>query len=71
MLTFRQTYFIYLDLNLPLQIAGDLLHVLNLFDREVAVREEHAAETLPSSTRRGHVPGLPVVHGLRGTMLLI
>lgn len=63
------TYFICLDLNLQLQVTGDLLHVLNTVDWEVAVRQEDAAETLQSSARRGHVPALPVFHWLQENAL--
>lgn len=66
---FPLTYFIYLDLNLPLQVAGDLLHVLNTVDWKVAVRQKDAAETLQSSARRGHVPALPVFHWLQENAL--
>lgn len=50
------TYFIHLDLHLQSQIGSNLLHVMHSVSREGNVGQEHTANTLQSSTRRGHIP---------------
>lgn len=65
------TYFVHLDLHLQLQIGGNLLHVLHSVSGEVAVGQEHTANTLQSSTRCGHIPWVPVFHWLQANSVIL
>lgn len=66
-----RTHTVNLDLHLPLEINGNLLHVLHLVSGEDAVGQKHSANTLQLSARRGHVPGIPIAHRLQANAIII